>query len=64
MSDLAARIAEILRAHQWRKYEDRCRCDDPGTYDEYPAHLAALVAAAVEQHYRPAVERVRKLHYQ
>ena len=59
--DLTVRITEILRKHQWRKYEDRCRCDDPGTYDEHPDHVAALIAQAAEQYYRPGIETVEQL---
>ncbi|WP_131813765.1 hypothetical protein [Mycolicibacter kumamotonensis] len=46
-SSAVAVIAGVLRAHQWRKYEDRCRCDDPCTYDEHPPHVAEMVDAAL-----------------
>lgn len=45
MTPIAARIAKVLREHQWRKYEDRCRCDDPGTFDEHPEHVASMLVA-------------------
>lgn len=36
--------AEIIADHQWRKYDDNCRCLDLSiTFDEYPAHLAAML---------------------
>lgn len=58
---LVEHITEVLRKHQWRKYDDRCRCDDPGTYDEHPEHVSNLIAQAAEEHYRPRVETVEQL---
>ena len=35
--------ADIIAAHQWRKYDDNCRCGDPITFDEHPVHVAAML---------------------
>lgn len=74
MTDLTARITEILREHElddveqtkvgWRLH---CVCDrsfdteDQERADEHSAHVAALIAAAAEEHYRPRVETVEQL---
>jgi len=50
MTDLTARIAEILHGHSWRLGSGSSRED-----------VAALIAAAAEQHYRPRVETVEQL---
>ena len=47
MADLSGRIAEVLREHQWSIITDRCRCEDPATRGEWPAHAAEAVVAAV-----------------
>ena len=55
MTDIRTQLAEAQREHQWRKYDDRCRCGNPGTYDEHPAHLADVLLAL------PDIAIVRKL---
>ncbi|WP_065286731.1 hypothetical protein [Mycolicibacter kumamotonensis] len=50
MTDLTARIAEILHGHSWRLGSGSSRED-----------VAALIAAAAEQHYRRRIETVEQL---
>ncbi|PQM45690.1 hypothetical protein C1Y40_04134 [Mycobacterium talmoniae] len=75
MSDFTDRIAEILREHtpfdqfdveidpvgKCGKYHlgEGAPCDVQMHYEQWPAHVAALIAEAAEQHYRRRIDTVR-----
>ncbi|MEN6546310.1 MAG: hypothetical protein ABFE07_09740 [Armatimonadia bacterium] len=40
MPDLRTVLTETLREHQWSFIKHGCRCGDPGTVNEWPAHAA------------------------
>lgn len=65
-ADLTARIAEILMQHRGWLASDSpgayCLCNkDFGSLRRHAAHVAALIAAAAQDHYRPVIEAVEQL---
>lgn len=65
MPDFTARITEIQREHEkwtsWGLTDEGYWC--PGCerrYVDFGAHLAALIAAAAEEYYRPKIETVEQ----
>lgn len=67
-TDLTARITEILREHcsselrhdgiALRTYVECLGCQKRTRVDEFAVHIAELIAAAAEQHYRPRIEEL------
>lgn len=63
---LTRRITEILTEHMgWlanNGFGSYCRCDqDFESLREHRIHVAALIAAAAQEHYRPVIETVEQL---